>query len=241
MKDWFDVWFDSPYYHLLYKDRNHKEAEKFINKLMLHLAPEKDSKFLDVACGKGRHSIHINSYGFNTTGIDLSKNSIEIAQKSQNSSLNFFQHDMRYSFKKNEYNYAVNLFTSFGYFNDSDDNQKAITAISNSLKANGQFIIDFMNVEKVINNLKKSEIKKIDNINFHINRTFKDGYILKEIKFNANNNDYKFVEKVQALTLTDFKLLLNNSKMKIIHLWGDYELNEYNKEHSNRLIILAKK
>lgn len=241
MKDWFDVWFDSPYYHLLYKDRNNKEAEKFINKLMLHLAPQKDSKFLDVACGKGRHSIHINSYGFHTTGIDLSKNSIDIAQKNQNSSLIFSQHDMRYPFKKNEYDYAVNLFTSFGYFDDNEDNQKTITAISNSLKDKGKFIIDFMNVEKVINNLKKYEIKKVNNIDFHINRTFKNGCILKEIRFNTNNNDYKFLEKVQALTLDDFNLLLNNSKMKIIHLWGDYELNEFDKEQSNRLIILAEK
>jgi len=64
---------------------------------------------------------------------------------------------------------------------------------------------------------------------------------LKEIRFNTNNNDYKFLEKVQALTLDDFNLLLNNSKMKIIHLWGDYELNEFDKEQSNRLIILAEK
>ena len=154
MKDWFDVWFDSPYYHLLYKDRNNKEAEKFIKKLMLHLAPQKDSKFLDVACGKGRHSIHINSYGFHTTGIDLSKNSIDIAQKNQNSSLIFSQHDMRNPFKKNEYDYAVNLFTSFGYFDDNEDNQKTITAISNSLKDKGKFIIDQFFVQNLSKELK---------------------------------------------------------------------------------------
>ena len=58
--EWFKDWFDSPYYHILYKDRNFDEAEQFINNLLTFLKPETNSRFLDLGCGKGRHSVFLN-------------------------------------------------------------------------------------------------------------------------------------------------------------------------------------
>jgi 2-polyprenyl-3-methyl-5-hydroxy-6-metoxy-1,4-benzoquinol methylase len=62
--EWFENWFDSPYYHVLYKHRNHQEAKAFINKLVLHLAPVPKAVFLDKACGRGRHTAHLAKKGF---------------------------------------------------------------------------------------------------------------------------------------------------------------------------------
>ena len=59
-KEWFEEWFDSPYYHMLYKNRDSKEAENFLNNLISGLPMQPGSKVLDVACGKGRHSIFLN-------------------------------------------------------------------------------------------------------------------------------------------------------------------------------------
>ena len=70
---WFQSWFNTTYYHILYKNRDNKEAELFISNLIyyLNLIPEKDS-ILDLACGQGRHSKYLNSLGYNVTGIDTS-------------------------------------------------------------------------------------------------------------------------------------------------------------------------
>ena len=92
---WFENWFDSPYYHILYKDRDYKEAEIFISNLINFLKPPKESKLLDLACGAGRHSIFINKMGYDVTGVDLSKNSIDTALAHKNDSLQFDTHDMR--------------------------------------------------------------------------------------------------------------------------------------------------
>ena len=73
---WFKDWFNSPYYHLLYANRDNKEAAEFIDKLIDHLKPAPGATMLDVACGKGRHSIHLAEKGFDVTGIDLSEESI---------------------------------------------------------------------------------------------------------------------------------------------------------------------
>ena len=73
---WFVNWFDSPYYHLLYKNRDEKEAQVFIDNLIEKLQLKKGSKLIDIACGKGRHATYFNKKGMNVVGVDLSKNSI---------------------------------------------------------------------------------------------------------------------------------------------------------------------
>ena len=80
--DWFHDWFNSPYYHLLYRHRDEQEAAAFIERLIGHLQPPPGSRMLDVACGKGRHAVQLARHGFEVTGIDLSEESIAFAQQS---------------------------------------------------------------------------------------------------------------------------------------------------------------
>ena len=86
-KNWFSDWFNSPYYHILYKDRNFREAQIFMDNLTFYLNMESDSKVLDLACGKGRHSIYLNQLGYDVLGVDISENSIAIANKNANEKL----------------------------------------------------------------------------------------------------------------------------------------------------------
>jgi 2-polyprenyl-3-methyl-5-hydroxy-6-metoxy-1,4-benzoquinol methylase len=78
---WFKDWFNTPYYHQLYFKRDEKEAAAFIDQLIDYLKPPPGSSMLDVACGKGRHSIQLASKGFDVTGIDLSEDSIAEANR----------------------------------------------------------------------------------------------------------------------------------------------------------------
>ena len=241
MKNWFDTWFNSPYYHLLYKDRDFSEADNFISNLLEQLNPSEHHSFLDIACGKGRHSISINEKGFKVEGIDLSKESIDYAHSFSNERLNFNVHDMRQVYKQDEFDFVLNLFTSFGYFNSDKENEDAVKAMSANLKTGGQIVIDFMNSKKVISKLVESEEKKVEHILFKINRRVKNGYVIKDIKFNDNNQSYHFTEKVRALTLNDFKELVDKAGLKIINLWGDYDFNDFDAFNSQRLILLLQK
>ena len=239
--NWFANWFDSPYYHLLYKNRDDKEAQSFIDNLICRLKIPKKSMILDIACGKGRHSIYFNKRGMKVEGIDLSHNSINIAKKEENTTLNFSVYDMRKVFKKDTFDIIVNLFTSFGYFKKNKDEQTAITAMALSLKQEGTLIIDFMNTKKVIKNLVESERKEVDGINFNIKRSIRNNYIIKDIIFSDNGNNYQFQEKVKALTLDDFSKLISHAGLKIIDIFGDYRLKDFNALTSERLIIICKK
>ena len=238
--DWFKDWFDSKYYHILYKDRDEQEATFFLSNIIDHIKLT-NGKVLDVACGKGRHAKYLNKIGFNVVGIDLSKNSIDLAKKNENEKLKFYVHDMRKVFKENEFNLATNLFTSFGYFEDHKDEQKAINSMAKNLKKEGMLLIDFMNVKKVINLLIPSEKKIIDDINFDIKKSFNENYIIKDIEIIDKEINLKFQEKVRTLTLIDFSKMLEKANLKIIDLFGDYSLSDFNALHSDRLIILAMK
>lgn len=241
MKNWYATWFDTPYYHLLYKNRNQVEAGNFIENLLQYLKPSKEALFLDVACGKGRHSKHIHQLGFNVHGIDLSEKSIKEASIFNNERLHFEQHDMREVYRSNYFDYTVNLFTSFGYFDEVSDNQKAMDAMAKNLKKDGILVVDFMNSKKVCLNLVEKEIKSVDHIDFYIERKIKSGFIQKDIQFTDKGKIHHFQEKVQALTLNDFSNLLQKAELKIIDLWGNYEKNDFDVLKSNRLIIIAQK
>ncbi len=239
--EWFKKWFDSPYYHLLYRNRDEKEAEKLIKNLIHYLHPPLKSKVLDAACGKGRHAIFIESFGYNVDAFDLSQNSIAIAKKYETPQLNFYINDIRKPLNINHYDYVFNLFTSFGYFDDEKDNFSAIESLSISLKKKGVLIIDFLNSTKIINELKESESKTIENITFNIKRSLKNNFIIKDIEFKDQNKTYRFQEKVKALAFSDFKNYFDGANLRIEATFGDYELNAYDEFKSDRLILIAKK
>jgi len=238
---WFEEWFNSPYYHLLYKDRDYQEAEFFIDNLITFLNPSPNARMLDLACGKGRHSIYLNKKGFDVTGLDLAANSIAAAQSYETESLHFYVHDMRQLFRTNYYDYVFNLFTSFGYFHCDRDNLNTVTAICKGLKPSGMVVIDFFNAKKVISNLKAEEIKVVEGVAFKISKKVLGGYIVKEIAFADKGKNYVFQEKVQALTINDFEKYFSANKLKIVNLRGNYELDAFDENTSDRLIVIAQK
>ncbi len=240
-KDWFASWFDSPYYHLLYRNRNDAEAQMFIDHLLTQLQIPAGATALDLACGKGRHSIYLNQQGLHVTGVDLSPQSIAHANQSANPHLSFFVHDMRKVFKPNAFQYIFNLFTSFGYFDHTNDNLEVMHAIEQGLTTNGTLVLDFMNAQKAINTLVPKEEKVVGNITFRIQRKVVNNCIVKQIDFTDNGKDYQFEERVQALQLKDFQKLINATELQIIHTFGSYRLEPFHSETSDRLILIAKK
>jgi SAM-dependent methyltransferase len=238
-KNWFASWFDSPYYHILYKERNYREAQVFMDNLTHYLNLPEKAKVLDLACGKGRHSIYLNQLGFDVIGADLSENSILEAQKNSNETLHFQVHDMRETFE-DKFDAIFNLFTSFGYFENDEDNLKTLKAIKESLTEYGFAVIDFMNVTNVLNNLVPEEVKTVDGIDFHIKRYLKDNHIYKEIDFEDQGQKFHFTEKVKALTLTDFEEMMEEAGIYLLDIFGDYKLKKFHKTESERLIMIFK-
>lgn len=240
-RKWFHYWFNSPYYHILYSQRNDEEAEFLIDNLFAYLKPKSDARILDIACGRGRHAIYLNKKGYDVTGIDLSQQNIKYAQQFEQKGLHFFVHDMRKLNFINYFDISVNLFTSFGYFDTEKDHVNALRSFRKGLKAEGTFIIDYFNTKKIIKGLKTQEVKTVEGIEFHLNKFVSEGKIIKHINFEHRNKVYAFEERVQAFTLEDFDRMLEKSGLKIEDKFGSYALDTYDAESSDRLILICKK
>jgi len=240
-ESWYRSWFDSPYYHILYKNRDDYEAALFIDRVLKYLDPPSDSHFLDLACGKGRHSVYINKEGFRITGVDLSKQNIKTARKFENDRLKFEVHDMRLPFAEAKFDYVLNLFTSFGYFPTIEENEEVLRASHQNLKIKGKILIDFLNVNQVLKGLVKEEVQEIGGIQFKISREVENGIIKKNIDIKDENQQIRFVERVLALTKQDLTGMLSRCGFEILDTFGNYNLETYDANNSQRLILIARK
>jgi SAM-dependent methyltransferase len=240
-KDWFGKWFDSPFYHILYKNRDYSEARRFIDNLDGHFHWLEEHHILDLACGKGRHSIYLNQTGNRVTGADLSEQNIAFAKDFENPKLDFLVHDMRESIGKERFTHVLNLFTSFGYFSDEEDNQKVFHAVFDGLKPGGYFVLDYLNPDKVISQMKPHEIKTIDGVTFEIKKEVQDGFIVKDIFFEVDADHYHFQERVQVLREEQFELFFGKVGFELETVFGDYDLKPFYFYQSDRMIFVAKK
>ncbi len=241
MSEWFEEWFDSHYYHLLYQHRDADEAKAIIMRLIDHLAPSPDAKMLDLACGKGRHTRVLAEAGYDVTGVDLSPSSIEAAKEYETDRLRFGIHDMREVYQPAEYDYIFNFFTSFGYFPNEEDHCRAIESIAHGLNTGGIFLIDYLNSPYIAANLVASNQVVKQGVEFRMERNLIGGYFIKDIWIEDGNRNLHYQEQVRAFDFHDLALMITDAGMEIIDCFGDYELNPYEEESSSRLIITARK
>ena len=243
-KEWFATWFDSPYYHLLYQHRDDNEAKLFLDHLVQKLALPNTARVLDLACGKGRHSLTLAQMGFEVVGADLAPNSISAAQEQAEKlgvkNVEFCVHDMRQAMETSPFDAVFNLFTSFGYFDTLAENQAVCKALSTMLTPNGLLVIDFLNAQRVKDTLVPVEHVQRDALTFNIRRELSAGKVIKHIEFSDQGKAFHFTEQVQLLGLSDFQELLNEH-FHILHTFGDYALSEFDSSTSPRLILIAQK
>jgi SAM-dependent methyltransferase len=219
------------------------EAAAFIGALIRHLQPAPDARMLDVACGKGRHSKTLASLGFYVTGIDISPDSITQAKAYENERLDFYVHDMRLPFWGNYYHYAFNFFTSFGYFRTRREHDDAIRTIARSLRPDGCFVIDYLNVHFAEAHLVPEETRRIDDTLYTIHRWDNETHFFKKIT--VTDPELKeplvYTEKVMKFSLGDFTDMLAYQGLQVQEVFGDYQLQPYDVRLTPRLIIIAKK
>lgn len=240
---WYRSWFDSPYYHQLYFNRNSLEASAFVERMIAYLNPAAGSRMLDAGCGMGRHARILADHEFDVTGIDLSLNAIRQAKVFETERLHFFQHDLRLPFWINYFHYAFNMFTSFGYFKTERENMNVIRTIASSLQQHGTVVIDYLNVHYAEDHQVHKEEKTIDGTVFYLTRWFDENHFYKRIVIEDDSMEepIEFVEKVAKYTLGDFNDMFAYHKLQLQEVFGDYHFSPYHIRRSPRLLMVAKK
>lgn len=243
--DWFEEWFDSPLYEKLYADRDEKEAEQLIDFLEKTLLSERYHSILDLGCGRGRHSHNLAKRGYEVTGIDLSSEAINKAkEKAEELGLQntqFEVRDMRDPLPQ-KFDAIVNLFTTFGYFKSDEENATVLDSVTQMLRNEGLFVLDYLNAEKVKRDFVAEEEGEFQGIRYEIKRYIKNEAIHKDIAFAGDQLDKPRVywERVKLYGLDWFKKEMNKRNLEIIDVNGDYQGSGFNPQTSPRLLIISR-
>ncbi len=241
---WYKEWFGDDYVDL-YSHRDAEEAVRFIDTLENKSVLKNNHKVLDLCCGAGRYSIELAKRGYNITGQDLSKQLIDQAAKNadlNNVRINFILRDMRDIPYKSYFDSIINMFTSFGYFANDEENENVVKGISNALIDDGWLIIDFINKDFVVSNLKMKDefVKNGMKISQYRKYDVSTKRLEKQINISSDGVEKEYLESVRLYELKDFKQILKKHNIDLVYYFGNYNGCEYSAD-SPRLIIVGRK
>lgn len=246
--DWFETWFDTPLYEQLYANRDNAEAQQLARLIAAYFPPSVFPSVLDVACGRGRHSLNLARLGYtNILGVDLAANAITKANEEAGKQsdelaerLRFTRHDMRNPVE-GRFDLVVNLFTSFGYMSDERDNIQVLNHMLDSVAERGVFVIDFLNAPAVKSTLVPEERLQLKGYDIYIRRFIKDRAVHKIMQFTHRESGemQEFTERVALYDADWFRDALAGPGFEITHLFGQYDGAPYDEE-SPRLLLFAR-
>jgi SAM-dependent methyltransferase len=238
---WFADWFNTPFYHDLYRNRDNEEAFRWIEK-MIELVPlQKNLPILDICCGNGRHALHFEKLGWNACGIDISPENIRIAKLNSAHPENWRVEDAKTFFWDQPFQLVTNLFTSFGYFDESFENERMLKNIFHHASTNGWVIIDFLNAPWVIKTIKNKEVIRGLLTEYQITRRIDNNQIIKEIEFSHERNNYQFQERVYLYYPEQFIEWGNEMGFDLRYHLGDYNGLAYQKASPRSIFVFQRK
>lgn len=239
---WYEGWFDSEAYDLVYDHRDESEAARLVDLVEREVAPAADAHILDVGCGRGRHARIFARRGYRVTGLDLSAGAIEEARRRADAAgldIRFEQGDMRTPYCDGCADGVVNLFTTFGYFETDAENRQALAAMTRALRPGGWFLQDFLNAPHVADTLVPSTTRTVDGVEIHQRRWIEDDRINKEITLTHNDTTDTYHESVRLYTPAELRALYAAVGLRIVDTFGDYDGRPH-APTSPRLLLYAR-
>lgn len=244
MNDWFKDWFDSDEYLIAYKHRDDDDAKKLVSLILNNIDRNAVADVLDLACGSGRHSILLAKEGYNVTGIDLSKNLLNIANKfasESNLKVNFIRSDLRHIKLKQQFDLVLNLFTSFGFFQSDNENSIIFRRAFELTRANGCFVFDFLNREFVIKNLIPYSVQDLGHSVIEQYREIISDRVVKKIIITSEGRAKEFIESVKLYSQDWLKTQLQINGFVISQNYGNYSGEIFSDVNSKRFIAICRK
>jgi 2-polyprenyl-3-methyl-5-hydroxy-6-metoxy-1,4-benzoquinol methylase len=235
---WYTSWFDSPYYELLYRQRDAAEARRFLQGLWPLLGLKPNARVWDMACGQGRHAAVLHELGANVWASDLSVNSINKARKAH-PDIAFDVHDMRQAPPRN-FLAVFNLFTSIGYFETAAEHQRVFDSAAAALCSGGLMVLDFLNAALVRTQPLLPQVHSLQGITFDVTKHLEASRIIKTIRIRDGNGRQEFTESVELLEKDELCAMAQNSNLQECYCFGDYDLQPFNGNASPRLILIFK-
>ena len=246
MSEWFSneaFWTDL--YDYLFRQEKFDQSEEELKDL-LDLIEFKGLYILDLCCGPGRHSTALAKMGFNVTGVDKSSfllNKAKQFSKDAGVNVNFIEEDMRSFSQPDSFDLVINMFTSFGFFENKNDDIKVLENIFDNLKTGGRLVIESMSKEILAKVFQDTTSTLLDDGTLFVQKhkvlneweiVSNDWYLLKDNKYKK----YSFTHRLYSAV--ELKQIVESVGFKNIRFYGNLKGAEYN-NRAQRLVLIADK
>ena len=219
MTEWFEQWFGEEY-HALYPHRDDEDARRAVALIRSVVKWEAGDWILDLACGPGRHAAELARWAGHVVGFDLSRAMLRRARERSGGAL--VRGDMRaLPFRAGSFTLAVNLFTSFGYFLNEEENRRVVSQVAAALAPGGHFVLDYLNAEQVRRTLKGIEQAKGRDVLVRRRIDSADRFVIKEIELRDEGR--RFEERVRLYSAAELAALLGDAGLRVVARFGDYD------------------
>ena len=249
--DWFESEsFWTQFAPIMFDDARWAEAPA-VAQYVKELAHLKDgAKVLDAGCGLGRISVELAALNLDVTGVDIIQSELDAARDSAEAEgvpLTLINHDLRNWHAPDQFDCAVNLYTSFGYCETVEEDLQILHNIADSVKPDGTFIMECTSRETAVmywtpgEEFERAGYKVVTH--FEVTGAWeglKSQWILYPLTGDTTKPvvDHTFIQRLYPATFLRDKLLeFGFSKAEV---YGDYDLSPYN-EHARTMIIIGKK
>jgi ubiquinone/menaquinone biosynthesis C-methylase UbiE len=228
--------------------RNTEQEAFFLNKIINLFKPDAKD-ILDVGCGVGRHAKLLNEkYGFNVTGIDISKKMIEIA-KLQSKNCSFIEMDMRDIKLDKMFDAIICIWSTFNYLFTDEDVKKFFLGVHRALKESGILVIDVKNYTQEEHNQfnlreTESEVYRVRICEYkRIIENVCEGVFFYIITNKKTNESLIALDQELNKVFTFDEMMKKSSPFfQLVKVFGDYCFEaEFDPDKSKRIILVLKK
>ncbi|MBN2617967.1 MAG: class I SAM-dependent methyltransferase [Spirochaetales bacterium] len=232
-------------FEILMFDRNRmSETETDVINIIKLLNIKKDSELLDVCCGFGRYSNFLAENKINVTGIDITKSYIDraIKERTNSNNPNFIQDDILKLDIRNKYDFAINMFTSFGLLESEDDEITALNNVYNSLKSGGKYLIDIQGKELLCRDFEKYIWFESGDTKVFLEYEILESFTLLKSRwlYYKDNTMHERTFNTRIYSALELAAMVYGIGFKTVEIYGDLEGNEYNM-NAKRLIVVGTK
>jgi ubiquinone/menaquinone biosynthesis C-methylase UbiE len=230
---------------ILFRKARWEQTPEEVENIISLLGVKQGKKILDLCCGVGRHSIEFARRGFKITGVDATTEYLKQARRKARKArvkIEFIKDDMRRFYRENTFDAVVNLFTSFGYFENQKDDYRVVQNIYTSLKKGGVFLIEIMGKEVLARIFQKRDWYEINGlIVLEERETDKNWeYIKSRWILIKGKNKKEFTITLRLYSAVELSALLRKTGFKKIDVYGDLAGTPY--DHiAKRLVVVAQK
>ncbi len=202
-------------------------------------------RVLDLCCGPGRHSVELARRGFKVTGVDRTPEYLARAAaqaKQENLEVEFVHEDMRAFCRPDGFDAAINLFTSFGYFANPEDDHRVVQNVCRSLRPGGVFVIDMHGKETLARIFRERDWSESEDALWLNERKVSDDWSWMDNRWIMLKGGQRREWSVghRLYSASELKALLREGGFAGVDAYGWFDGSPYD-QNARRLVAVARK